>query len=853
MATTSVRGHGLLSLGGSADVEFVHGPQAASNVQFLWDFDNDGDFDSDEENVTTYIVEAEARTGRDWPSQLQGKAGPGRLQMRMVNDDDRFSYFNDDSPLNQNGNSLDPGARFRIQVEGTTGVDPVLLVHDRFDGTGAITTDELGTPWEHQATGSSLIRTDGTASIFASPNATAEMVIDTGETDYYVQMTIAVVGDNVLFDAGVQENNEIRLIYRWQDSDDYSYLAFYPFDGIQVHSVEAFDVVAGTPTSIFGPVSDVGSGGSGVDSEGDHRSRVTIGAHVVDDEVNYYVNGCKITSSPETALQTDETHVGIHMYYGLTNSSPQIDTFAVYDTLPVGTDGVIWTGKILDVFPEAIAGPQKYVRVTAEGTLTELAGASIKPSAWAGRMKTGIAVGDAIERAGLLYPPGELDLGDAYAGSSSSVEIAALAHARKMEEVEIGFLHEAPEGWLVYQDRSYREALDTTASFSDADDAQYHYETFELLPWRREIINKISAGVSYGSPNLIVVGGGSNGGTSSGVQQSIGFTFPASVNDGDLFVVLVVSTVADDDEGWLVPLWWVRNRDTGASSSKRTQVYTHIAAASEASSAVTFYADAASAGGSFITAYYQIRDWYGSHEGIHIGTWAIGNSFLGADPEPILPPWGDINPSALIAQRAGVSNGGAGAITDPTYPLGYVNSLSVFQNGSGSNVHDCGLLVATKLAMTALDDPSTFTGFTNLLAETSVIAIRGRNGSPAEPRGRLRVTVEDADSQRKHNIVATYNGTDVFPSEDLAETWCNLMLTRYSGIRPIIRLSFTATKSSSYRAQAYLRRLSDKIHVTATNNAGMGIDDDFHIESITHRWTKGTTHWTVTWELSPAG
>lgn len=846
MSTTDVFGASDLSIGGQADVEFVHGDAVASDIQVLWDFG------AGLEAITDYVLAGDSATGRDWPSQLQGKAGPGRLSLDLNNDDDRFSYFNTDSPLNQGGRSLDPGGKIRVQIAGTTGVDPELLVFDEFGSDLApITTDDLGTPWEHQGP-HVFARVFGSA---AAPAAGQEslMVIDTGQADYYVQTTISELGDHVVEATGLQENNEVRLIYRWQDASNYSYLAYATLSNGQQHTIEGVDVVAGTPSSIYGPFADVTAGGAGTDAAGDHRRRVTIGVHVDGAEAHYYVNGCRRTTVAETALQTDETHVGLYAYYGVGNRAPAVERIAVWDTVPTSAEGVIWTGTVVDVFPVVTAGPHKTVRVTAEGALAGMAAVSVQPQAWAGQMRTGIALGDAVERAGLLYPPGELARGEAFAGSSSDAEINALTHVRKLEEVEIGFLHEAPEGWLVYRDRSYRDDLATAATFTDTEGAQFQYQDFELLQWRRELVNKVTAGVSYGAPNIVLLTT-TKAGTASGVARTVTFTMPASINDGDLFVVMIASTIADDDENWLVPLWWVRERDTGASSSKRSQVYSHIGAASEASSTVTFYNDSASAGGSYILNLYQFRDWYGSHDGIHIGEWSIGESFAGADPQVIMPPWGDTNPSALIAVRFGVSTGGAGSITNPTYPLGYVNSDDDFQNGSGSNIHDAGMLTCSKLAMTSLEDPSSFTGFSGLNnAETSVIAVRGRNGSPPEPHGRLRVTVEDQESQRRHATVASYDGTDLFPSEELAEAWCELMLTRYARLRPIVRFSFTATRSAGYRAQAYRRRLGDKIRVVATGNAGMGIDGDFHIENIAHRWSKGTKLWVTTWELSPAG
>lgn len=840
MSVTDVHGHGGLAFAGSATTAFTGGDPVVGAIVVEWDFG------LGLEDITSFLYEAESLTGRDWPSQLQGKAGPGRLQLRLDNRDNRFSYFNPDSPLNQGGRSLDPGAMIRIRTDDATDVDPIVLARDRFDGTGGITTDELGTTWEHQ-TGHVWARVDGNA-VAPTEGAESLMILDTGETDYYVQATIAELGDNVEPTAQ-QTRNTVRLIYRWQDSSNYSYVSYGPASDNRTQAAEVVDVAAGTPSTIYGPTSDVTA--SATDREGDHRRRVTLGVHVAGAVAAVYVNGALLTT--ETALQTDETHVGLFASYGLTNRQPAIDEFAVWDRFPTPTEGVIWTGHVVDVFPTAPApGAPNTATVTAEGVMAQAAGVDVAPQPWAGRMRTGVAMGEAIQRAGLLHPPGEIALGDGFAGSSSNAEINALTHCRKLEEVEAGFLHEAPEGWLVFRERSYRDGLPVAAVFSDAAGAQFNYDSFELLNWRREIINKVSAGVSYGAPRIIAAGA-SSGATATGVARTVIQDFPASTETDDLFVIFAVSTVDDDSENWLVPVYWVRERDTGASSSRRAQLYTHVANAIEASTTTTFYNDTASAGGSYITVWAQIRNWYGTHEGIHIGTYT-GDPGTGADPDPILPPWGDTNPSLFLAFRGGTNLAGAGSITNPVYPVGYGGAANVFRDGISSNNDDCGIMFARKEAIAAIEDPSTFAGFAGLQnAETGVVAIRGRNGNPPEPRGRLRVEVADVDSQRRHGVVASYDGCDLFPDEDTAEEWCELMLTRYARVRPVIRFSFTATLSAAYRAQAYKRRLGDKIRVVATGGTGMGIDADFHIESIRHAWVSDHNLWRVTWELSPAG
>jgi hypothetical protein len=101
-------------------------------------------------------------------------------------------------------------------------------------------------------------------------------------------------------------------------------------------------------------------------------------------------------------------------------------------------------------------------------------------------------------------------------------------------------------------------------------------------------------------------------------------------------------------------------------------------------------------------------------------------------------------------------------------------------------------------------------------------------------------------------VVSSYTGTDLFPGEDEAQEWCDLMLSRYSQQRPILRLTYVATSSATMRSLALARRLSDKVRVVANGDTGMGIDADFYIESIAHRLTEAGKLWTVTVELSPA-
>jgi hypothetical protein len=126
-------------------------------------------------------------------------------------------------------------------------------------------------------------------------------------------------------------------------------------------------------------------------------------------------------------------------------------------------------------------------------------------------------------------------------------------------------------------------------------------------------------------------------------------------------------------------------------------------------------------------------------------------------------------------------------------------------------------------------------------------------GIPIVEGDAVTVEANDVDSQDDHNAIRTYrNAANLFASTDDATTYANLVLSKYAQDRPILAISFWAVKSLAYRAQAIRRRVGDKITLVAENNSGLGISQDFFIESIGHKFSHGTRLWETTWELSPA-
>lgn len=80
---------------------------------FEIDWNNDGDFSDPYENVTANTVSIETRRGRDYASQLTGRASPGRLVAVLKNPAGIYSSYNSSSPLY---GSILPGRSVRLRT-----------------------------------------------------------------------------------------------------------------------------------------------------------------------------------------------------------------------------------------------------------------------------------------------------------------------------------------------------------------------------------------------------------------------------------------------------------------------------------------------------------------------------------------------------------------------------------------------------------------------------------------------------------------------------------------------------------------------------------------------------------------
>lgn len=119
----------------------------ASNVVVEWDLDGDSDYDQAVEDITDLVEFVTFRRGRNYASQVTGRATPAQCRMRVRNDGDQFNYFNTGSPLNTAPFSLQTGRRIRVRTSESTPTDPTELARDSFAGNGPVATADTGETW----------------------------------------------------------------------------------------------------------------------------------------------------------------------------------------------------------------------------------------------------------------------------------------------------------------------------------------------------------------------------------------------------------------------------------------------------------------------------------------------------------------------------------------------------------------------------------------------------------------------------------------------------------------------------------------------------------------------------------
>lgn len=732
---------------------------------------------------------------------------------------------------------------------------PTLLAADGFQRPTSPTlgNDDLGNAWTTRS-GSGFGVTGGdwgrAAPLFGTGATTGTNIIstvDTGETDHYVQASVVMQ----------VQDGRVGLVARYLDTSNYVRAYYSNVD----RAVIIEQVVAGSVSTLGLFNIEAWDG-------------MALGLEVRNAEVIAYIGGTPLTFTDRNYVSRalTGTHAGLYGRFEThSDVAPQLDDFEVWDRVGTPIDGVIFTGTVKSVKTSVKAGDLKVVEVECQGPLAGAAGIEVaaprimrlpnefdEGSGANHSVPAGCIVGDLMARAGLLSPPHPLPSNPlSHIGPVGIKDGKALELARLVELTERGFIRETPEGYIAFEDRDYRAGLSSKAWFSDTAGAgQYHFEEIEPLDHEGQIINRAVAAVAPSAPTVEDV---SNQGDDD-ASLDVVITVPA-VRTGQLVLVFIASSAQADGVNWLKPAPWEEHRNQGDDFGMR--IYSLVADGTETGSSVQFYKGDTE--GTFIAHIYVIDNWYGTNDGIKIGRVSSG-AFGGNNAYPISPGW-DRDPALFVVFQCaiGASSGILWGPLDAPPPVGYdYLSLEGLVFVTATPAYETGVESIYKMDVVDTEDPRAWTAVFEdyLLLESVVVAIRGFNGALEkatieDPKavgseGTI-VALDDVASQADHRFIRQNPDVpELLYDKAAARSWCESVLADFAEDRAIITLSFTASRDTALRGQALRRRVSDKITVTASGRAGLGIEGDFFIEHVHHAWSNGMTRWVTTWELSPA-
>ena len=140
---------------------------------------------------------------------------------------------------------------------------------------------------------------------------------------------------------------------------------------------------------------------------------------------------------------------------------------------------------------------------------------------------------------------------------------------------------------------------------------------------------------------------------------------------------------------------------------------------------------------------------------------------------------------------------------------------------------------------------------TNGSSSPGYVTLLKARGTAVNTKNPCIVRAIDATSQGIYGERKYVAKTKFIPTTSQAQDWCEYQMAVYGSPIEILTMTISASSPSNI-GQVMLRDLSDRITVTATNDAALGINADFFIESERHQVTNGGTEHVTTWKLSPA-
>lgn len=702
------------------------------------DWANDGTW-TDE---TDRLLSVECRRGRDYASQLVGRASAGTLIAQLRNPDGRFASFNASSPL---FGSLVPGrpVRFRPKkYEDEVLADSPVSYWRLGEAAGAATAVDLGsggidatyTSHADVILGQTGLVDDADTSVLQD-NATGNPRPSATPGDVYEFAGLAPFSLECWFrPLTIDGINNPRLMSKQGGGAIAQGYRLFVTAGASLAFQRLQDNAADSVTSANGSI---------VVGELYHAVATYDGT-----TMRLYINGVEVPGAVASSKSIQD-HTGSLFLGGFVASASLINLHGYFDEPAVYDSALsaeriaahyaaattewkkypLWQGFLDSLEPSPGARQQEpQVTLRALGPLARIAARKASTQIYTD-IETGTAVGHVLDDADWPAADRVIDDGQVTMTRWKADGDSALFHLRELEDTEFGYIGESRDGKIVFEDVHHllKDPHTTPqATFSDASGAALSYEEIvQQDPWQ-EIFN----------------------------------VFRASVTTYEVQSLAVLWTLAEEAE-----------IEPGAS--------------------VEFWA---------------------------------------TYPNPDSPTE-------------------AHSVDAWTTPVASTDYLANSQSGGGGS--DITADVSVAVSKLANEMKITLTNNGSVPAFITLLQARGTAVFKNDP---IRRQVEDAGSQSAYGVRTFPLPGDFYPDIETAQSFVEYGLSRFKDPVPVLSLGYQANQSAAHMTQALARDVSERITVKAdaTNAAGaqLGIDQDFFIEAVTHRYTL-SGHW-VRYELSDA-
>tara|TARA_Y100000310_G_scaffold71156_1_gene66994 strand:- start:28 stop:1575 length:1548 start_codon:yes stop_codon:yes gene_type:complete len=140
---------------------------------------------------------------------------------------------------------------------------------------------------------------------------------------------------------------------------------------------------------------------------------------------------------------------------------------------------------------------------------------------------------------------------------------------------------------------------------------------------------------------------------------------------------------------------------------------------------------------------------------------------------------------------------------------------------------------------------------TNGAAVAVFITLLQARGTAVTRDDPVKMISEDTTSQTAYGERTFPSRSRFIPNTTEGKDWADFNLSIYKDPIPLLRMRVNGNRDHNNLVEVLTRDIGDRVTIVATGDAGLGINEDFFIESEHHLVDENRHHW-AEWTLSPA-